>query len=553
MATIIPFLFVKGDNVYVDAIYKKESDKILVVERHNNGERVYKEYDATYQYFYPDNKGKYKSISNEPLSRAAFKTRDEFKKEIAIKKHSNIKLYESDLDPVFVCLSDVYNNAELPKLNIAFWDIETDMDTDVGFSTPEDASMPITAISVHLQWLDTLITMAIPPKTLEFDDAIELIKDIPNTVLFKKESELLDYFLHVIDDADVLSAWNGTGYDIPYTCNRIIKILSKKSLSRMCLWDKQPKKREYEKYGKTNFTYDLVGRVNLDYMELYQKFVPEERSSYRLDYIGEYEVGENKVEYEGTLDQLYNNDFKKFILYNRQDTALLNKIDKKLKYIERANVMAHGNTVLLPSTLGTVISTEQAIINEAHSLGLRVPDRNKDKSEDSQAAGAYVAYPVKGMHDWVGSLDINSLYPSAIRALNMSPETIVGQLRPTYTDALIHRKMVDEKTSFAEAWEGLFGSLEYEYVMNKESDKIITVDWTDGKSNELPANDVYALIFESKNKLMLSANGTIFSYNREGVIPGLLAKWYADRKRMQKTMKQFQSLQSGIKLPDRLL
>jgi DNA polymerase elongation subunit (family B) len=37
---------------------------------------------------------------------------------------------------------------------------------------------------------------------------------------------------------------------------------------------------------------------------------------------------------------------------------------------------------------------------------------------------------------------------------------------------------------------------------------------------------------------MLSANGTIFTYEKEGVIPGLLTRWYSDRKTMQKKLKE---------------
>ena len=146
--------------------------------------------------------------------------------------------------------------------------------------------------------------------------------------------------------------------------------------------------------------------------------------SYSLDAISEYELGDQKVPYTGTLDQLYNNDWEKFIEYSRQDTMLLNKLDEKLKFADLSNELAHQNTVLIQTTMGAVAVTEQAIINEAHEQGFVVPDRRKHEG-NTQAAGAYVAYPKKGLHDWIGALDINSLYPSAIRALNMDPATIV--------------------------------------------------------------------------------------------------------------------------------
>jgi DNA polymerase II len=107
-----------------------------------------------------------------------------------------------------------------------------------------------------------------------------------------------------------------------------------------------------------------------------------------------------------------------FIEYNRQDCMLLEKLDKKLKFLDLANTLAHECTVLLQTTMGAVAVTEQAIINEAHKRGFIVPNRiSREEGFSNQAAGAYVAYPKKGIHEWIGSLDINSLYPSAIRAL----------------------------------------------------------------------------------------------------------------------------------------
>lgn len=522
---------------YVDAMWDRDKDIVFAVERDPKKGRIYQEYPARYVFYYPDPKGKYISIHGDNLSRVTAKTHKDFIKEQKI--HSGYKLYESDINPVFRTLEENYLGRDAPKLNIAFFDIEVAFDPERGYASPDDAFMPITAISLHLQWLDTLVTLAIPPKGLAMSDAQQLVKEFPNTHLFETELEMLEVFLQLIEDADVLSGWNSEGFDIPYTVNRVTKVLSKEDTRRFCLWGMFPKKREYEKYGKQAVTYDLVGRVHLDSLELYRKYTYEERHSYRLDAIGEMEVGESKTVYEGTLDQLYNNDFKKFIEYNRQDTALLNKLDQKLKFIDLANTLAHENTVLLTTTMGAVAVTEQAIINEAHHRGMIVPSRaRKDEQGDTQAAGAYVAYPKKGLHDWIGSMDINSLYPSTIRALNMGPETIVGQLRPTKTDQFIHEQTTLHKKSFAAAWEGMFGTFEYEAVMAQNRAFEITIDWENGESDIYSAAEVYQLIFESNKPWMLSANGTIFTHEKEGIIPGLLKRWYAERKDMQKKLKE---------------
>jgi DNA polymerase elongation subunit (family B) len=520
---------------YVDARWDRDTDIVSVVERDPKKGRIYQQFPARYVFYYPDQKGKHTSLYGDALSKVTSKSWKEHIKEQKI--HSSHRLFESDINPVFRVLEENYLNIDAPKLNVAFWDIEVDFDPERGYASPDDAFMPITAISVHLQWLDTLVCLAVPPKTLTIAQAQEQIKDIPNTILFETEHEMLDTFLNLIEDADILSGWNSEGFDMPYTVNRITKVLSKEDTRRLCLWDQFPKKREYEKYGKAAVTYDLVGRVHLDLLELYRKYTYEERHTYRLDAIGEMEVGETKTVYEGTLDQLYNNDFRTFIIYNRQDTALLDKLDKKLKFIDLANTIAHENTVLLATTMGAVAVTEQAIIIEAHSKGLIVPSRpRQDDRGDNQAAGAYVAYPKKGLHEWIGSMDINSLYPSAIRALNMGPETIVGQLRQDYTKEEIENKMA-KGSSFAAAWEGKFGSNEFEFVMNKDKANDIILDWEDGSTDVLSGAQIYDMIYESNQPWILSANGTIFTYEKEGIIPGLLKRWYAERKDMQAKLK----------------
>ena len=520
---------------YVDAWFDRDNDIVKVVERNKDGKREFRDIPARYTFYYEDPKGKHQSIYGSPVTRVVCKSQKDFHKELKINSHK--KIYEADINQIFVCLSDNYQNSEPPKLHVAFFDIEVDFDPERGYASPDDAFMPITSIAVHLQWLNTLICFAVPPKTLTKAEAQKTIEGIPDTILFDTEAEMLDAFLDLIQDADILSGWNSEGYDIPYTVNRVTKVLSKEDTRRFCLFNQFPKRREYEKYGKTAVTYDFVGRVHLDSLELYRRYTYEERHTYRLDAIGEMEVGEKKVAYEGTLDQLYNNDFRKFIEYNRQDTALLDKLDKKLKFLDLANTLAHENTVLLQTTMGAVAVTEQAIINEAHRRGFVVPNRTKmSEREDTAAAGAYVAYPKEGIQDWVGSLDINSLYPSAIRALNMGPETIVGQLRQTMTEEYLQAQQAKGK-SFAASWEGKFGSDEYTAVMNREVGTEIIIDWEEGGYDVLSAAEVYKLIFESNQPWMISANGTIFTYEKEGVIPGLLKRWYAERKEMQAKLK----------------
>ena len=534
---------------YVDAIHNRDEDNIVVVERSPQGTREFKEYPANYVLYFEDRKGKYRSLYGDSVSRFSTRKRSEFEKERRI--HSGKKLFESDINVVFRCLSDHYLKVEPPKLHTCFFDIEVDFDPVKGFSPTSDPFNPVTAISVYLDWMDQLITLVIAPKHMSAETAAETVAEFDNTLLFTNETDMFETFFQLIEDADVLTGWNSEGYDIPYMVNRVTRVMSKNDTRKFCLLGQLPKPRTYERFGKEEQTYDLVGRIHMDYLQLYKKYNYESRHSYKLDAIGEMEVGENKTQYEGTLDQLYNKDFKKFIEYNRQDTMLVFKIHNKLKFLELANALAHENTVLIPTVMGSVAMIEQAIYNESHERGLVVPDKKrKDNNEEQQAAGAYVATPKRGMHEYVAAVDINSLYPSAIRALNMAPETIVGQVRQTITNQYMHDKsmrLASEKKRHKEGddgvtgsvlWEGLFGSLEYTAIMNQERGTMVTVDYEDGREVEMSAAEAWKMIFDSHKPYMLSANGTIFTNEQEGVIPGLLSRWYSDRKVMQKKLKE---------------
>jgi DNA polymerase elongation subunit (family B) len=534
---------------YVDALYSKPNDRIYVVER-VDGERVYREYPANYTFYYNDPKGKFRTIYGTSVSRFSTRSGKEYYKEL--KLHSKTNLWESDIKPVSRCLEENYLGKLAPKLHVAFFDIEVDFDPERGYSEPDDPFNPVTSISLYLSWLNQLITLAVPPKTYSKEAAQEIADKFDNCILFDTEEDMFAAFLDLIDDADVLSGWNSEGFDIPYMVLRTNRILSKDDTRRFCLWNQYPSKRTFERYGAEQITFDLIGRIHLDYMQLYRKYTYEERHSYSLDAIGEYELGERKVQYEGTLDQLYNTDFYKFIDYNRQDTMLLAKLDKKLKFIDLANELAHDNTVLIPTTMGAVAVTEQAIINEAHLQGLVVQNKKgRSDNEDTQAAGAYVATPKRGIHEYIGAIDINSLYPSAIRALNMAPETIVGQLRPIETERLL-KERIAAGSSFSESWEGLFETLEYTAVLAMRRDFEVTIDWEGGGSDVMTADVAYRLIFDSKQPWILSANGTIFKYDIKGVVPGLLEKWYSERKQLQAKKKLVGDLADGFAIDEGL-
>ena len=547
---------------YVDAYYNKDKDIVQVVER-VNGKRIYQDYPAWRTFYVRDDSGSHRSIHGEKVRQVKVKRKKDLHKELRM--HSDRKIYESDIKPEIRCLAENYLGKDSPKLNVAFFDIEVDFDAARGFAPPEDPFMPITAITVALQWTGQLVTFVIPPEHMREGEGLEeaqrLCDKFEDTFLYLSEADLLNDFLALIEDADVLSGWNSEGFDIPYTLNRIVRVLSKSHTRKLCLWDLYPTPKKLIKFGKEQTSYNLLGRIHLDYLELYRKYTYHEMHSYSLDAIGEYELDERKIAYEGTLDQLYNQDFYKFIEYNRQDTALLDNLDKKLRFIDLANEIAHDNTVNIQTTMGAVAVTESAIINEAHRRGMVVPDRKRrswdtedddyeptreeeEAAEAQKAAGAFVADPQKGLQKWVAGIDINSLYPSIIRALNMSPETITAQLRPDLTDEMIQTRIRNGRGGknkgfgAAQAWEDTFSTEEFRLLNEKDKTQIITLDMEDGSSHELTGAEISDLVFSGELPWAISANGTIFKQDVQGIIPSLLERWYAERKVLQANKKK---------------
>jgi DNA polymerase elongation subunit (family B) len=317
-----------------------------------------------------------------------------------------------------------------------------------------------------------------------------------------------------------------------------------------------PKERTFDRGGQEAKTYDLIGRISVDYMQLYKKYNYEERHSYALNAIADVELGETKLQYEGTLDELYNDDFKKFLEYNIQDTRLLDRLDKKLQFIDLANSIAHQSCVLIQTTMGAVAVTDQNVLMEAHHNNMVCPDKKHSANEkEVRAAGGWVATPKRGLHKWLGSTDMKSLYPSVIRTLNMSPETIVGQIRLDRTnEAIAAHESKGNKYTFASWWNDRFNVLEMEDFYSGDIGNKLILDMENGDSFEITGAELRELIFSNQNTWCISANGTIFRTDINGVIPSLLTRWYNERKVLQGIMTNYQSLEDnpkieGVKVP----
>jgi len=567
--------------MYVDA--KLIDGRVHVSSYNNQGERQITTHLPPYVFYYEDNNGTHKSIYGDSLKQKRFTDRNKFYRELERTKARSL-VFESDVNPVFRLLEERFPNNDTPPLNISFIDIECDKDPSRGWSNVSDPYAIVNAITVYNKWQDQYYTIAVAPPTLTRDQGEALLADDSiddgfgsmtmdeGYFVVHSEADLLSAFLDLIQDADVLTGWNSTFFDLPYIIQRIRIVLggekidkirkedgsennpfrpsdrSKPHLERLNLFKCQPEMRMVERFGNAEKSFLIFGRVHLDYLELYRKFTFEELHSYTLDAILKKEVDQTKVVYEGSLDQLYRNDFRTFVAYNRQDVAGLHHMDDKLKMIELANTMVHMAGVTFDKVFGSVAIIEQAILKELHRQNMICFDRDVT-DEHETVPGAFVIDPEKGLYEWVCSFDINSLYPSVIRALNISPECVVGQLDLSETEEKLSHHVASGMTA-TEAWGQFTGVLEYHHIIDETDDMVtLYLEGTDG--------EITALAKEWKKRIRqngwgISANGTVFELDREGIVPYCLTKWYKQRVEWKNEAKKYSMAQVDEKDKDKL-
>ncbi len=496
---------------YISACADYETEQVLVWERGPTGRKMIR-YDAPYYFYVEDDKGKHTSLFGHTLTRLDFDCKAEF--EAAKFKHE--RRFESDINPTAKVLMNEYYQAPTPSLNYTFLDIEVDYDRNIGFSSPENPYAPINAITLYHQWLDEFVTIVVPPKgwkgdiVKQFDEMMPEIKT--NLIIAKDEAELIYSTLDLIDDSDLISGWNSEFFDLPYLLKRTEMVLGRKAMNRWCFLGALPPRFDtVERFGKEQINASLSGRIHLDYLALFKKFTFEGRVSFSLGAIAEEELDIPKLEYEGTLEDLYKNDFIHFIKYNVRDTEILKRLDQKFKFIALANQMSHENTVPVEAVLGTVKYVETGIINYVHNVMNKVMPDKITRPNTGKVEGAIVMTPKVGLHEWVGSVDINSLYPSVIRSLNISSEKIIGQF-----------------TNKEEDWRGIW----------KKDDKIHLLEMENLDTFEATGAEWYDLL--KQKRWAVSAYGTVFDQSSgQGAVPAVLTAWFAARKDLQKKKKEW--------------
>ena len=310
-------------------------------------------------------------------------------------------------------------------INVTSLDIETKFGD--GFPEPALADQEVTAITMKNNIDDTYYTFGCG----EYDVDKALLQT--HTVIYVKcadEKELLHKFVYhwAKTSPDIVTGWNCEFFDIPYLVNRIRKINGESRMKMLSPWRMIDERETHTGYGQTTLKYEIKGVAILDYMAIFKKFGysygPQE--SYKLDHIANVVLGEKKLDFgeASDLNELHANDYQKFIDYNIKDVELIDRMEDKLGLISLCLTMAYRGGVNYEQVLGTVAIWDSIIYRDLHSKRIAVPQNSE--SFKGAYPGGYVKEPHVGMHDWVCSFDLNSLYPSIIMQYNMSPETILN-------------------------------------------------------------------------------------------------------------------------------
>jgi DNA polymerase elongation subunit (family B) len=457
-----------------------------------NGRRVKGKVDYSPTLFLPTKKETpWHTLSGEPLEARMFETikqaRDFVKR---YEEVENFTIYGNDRYEYAFIAQEFPGQIDwdISQIDIAILDIE--VGSENGFPDPYIADQPITAISIRRLNGGTIVYGC--GDFNNYDDNVTYKK-------FKDEWSLCRGFVEdwQANCPDVISGWNIDFFDIPYIVNRFNRVLGEEYTRKLSPWN-NVWERNFVLKGQQKKMYNITGVAALDYIELYKWYAPGGKSqeSYKLDYIASVELGKKKIDYSeyDNLHQLYKLNYQKFIEYNIVDVQLIVDLEDKLKLIELALTLAYDTKTNYEDVFAQTRMWDSLINAYLLERKIVVPPRIT-KNKDSAFEGAYVKEPQTGMHHWVASFDLNSLYPHLLIQYNISPETLVEP--QDYTREM--RAIVSEGVSV-------------EKLLNRRID-------TSGLDG-----------------VTLTPNAQFFRTDKQGFLPAMMEEMYEDRKKFKKMM-----------------
>ena len=369
--------------------------------------------------------------------------------------------------------------------------IDIEVGSENGFPDPYKAEEPITAICIRY----------INGPTYVFGCGIYETQGSEIYVKCKDEYSLCKQFMALWTKKcpDILTGWNTKFFDEPYIINRFRKILGEDETKKLSPWNYIGERKTLVN-GRQMIAYNIMGVSSLDYIELYKWYAPGGKSqeSYRLDNIAQVELGEGKIAYDDydNLHALYRLNFQKFIEYNIKDVELIVRMEEKLKLLELAVTLAYDTKSNYDDVFAQTRMWDAMTYSYLLEKNIIVPPRIV-KEKDGMFEGAYVKVPQVGMHHYVASFDLNSLYPHLMMQYNISPETLIEP--QNYT---------------AEMREIIMNGVSVEKLLKKEVD------------------------ISKLENATLTPNGQFFRTDIQGFLPRMMEEMYTDRSKFKKLMLQ---------------
>ena len=352
-----------------------------------------------------------------------------------------IKTFLTELDPKYKSL---LQKRTFPK--VYTFDIEALADENGEYSEAEQARCPISTISICSPELNTIVL-----GTLQFSDQERQVLEknfadyMQNTeffhtlnmkmpyvkyVYFPTEEEMLKYFLsNIVSKVPILTGWNCIKYDWNYIVNRIKNYYPQLSV-KLASCNKRVSNKNYkDRFGNKLILPMPEHTLILDMMEIIEqedKKVLPMKESMKLDYIASASMGIHKIEYTRSLDDLYRDDYGRYVFYNSIDSVLVQLINYRFKTMDHIYLYALYCNEKIASCFSKIALTEALVFKDFYEQGLKIAYEDKPEPARSSLIGAYVKKPIPGIHQFVCCNDFASLYPSTIRTCNLSFENYIG-------------------------------------------------------------------------------------------------------------------------------
>ena len=486
-------------NIYYDA--RERCVNLFTWDEDGKRIKVTASYDP-YLYIESGN-GDAESIFGTKLVKKTFRTQYERYKYI---KDTGVKRVFDNLPATQQYLVDTFwKSNETPEfsqhpIKVLFVDIETYSPDE--FPNPQDPTHTCNVITVYDSINDEFITFGLNEFNNK-DDDVTYIHCLNEHDLFKRFVEYIEK-----DYPDIISGWNSEFFDLPYIINRCERLLGEEWRNRLSPSGKVYSRSIKGQFGADQVRWYIEGISLIDYLDVYKRFTPGVKESYKLDAIGAAELGEKKVDFGNmNLATLADKDWQTFVEYNIQDVRLLKKLEEKLKYTELIKMLAYVGLTSFEAALGSLSVINGATAVTARYRNQKIPSfiRNEDTGKNP---GAYVGEPRSGFQENIVSFDANSLYPNVMISLNMSPETKVGKIEDKNGDNVTIRHV---------------------------NGKTFTID-----------NSKFIEFIKNEDIAISKAN-VLFSQKKQGVMPTILDFYYSKRVEVKKELNTLKKQYSVTK------